>query len=72
MGALYPDIAPAVCDNKLLVVKVPWSAPTWFADGISNLFGSYHINDYGLFYASIRQNAIDRTQQWLADHPRTK
>lgn len=70
MGALYPDIAPAECGKKLLIVHVPWSAPTWFADGLSNLFGSYHINDYGIFYASIRQNAVDRTQQWMADHPR--
>jgi len=30
---------------------------------------NYHVLDYGLFYASIRQNAQDRVQAYQADRP---
>lgn len=69
---LKPGVTGAVCDKKLLVVDIPWGASLWFRDALSNIMGSYHMNDYGIFYASIRQNAIDRTAQWVADHPQKK
>ncbi len=51
----------------MLDVVIPPSAPG-FHDRLSAFFGSYHLNDYGLFYASLRQNAIDRTTAWQAAH----
>jgi hypothetical protein len=26
--------------------------------------GSYHLNDYGFFYAALRRNAVDRESVW--------
>lgn len=66
---LETGVTGAVCDKGLLVADIPWGAPLWFRDGLSNLLGSYHLNDYGLFYANIRSNAIERVGKWQADHP---
>ena len=41
-------------------VEVPHKAPKGYHDSLALLFGSYHRNDFGLFYAAIRQNAADR------------
>jgi len=30
--------------------------------------GSYSLNDYGLFYARLRQNAINRVAAWRKGH----
>jgi hypothetical protein len=57
---LWPHLTGAVCKDKLLDVDVPHRAPTGYHDSLALLFGSYHRNDFGLFYAAIRQNAVDR------------
>ncbi|MFA5955255.1 DUF3089 domain-containing protein [Hyphomicrobium sp.] len=49
----------ARCDRDRLVVSIPVSKRKGFRDPMS-VFGSYHNQDYNLFYGSIRQNAIDR------------
>jgi len=69
MPALISGLASTACANGMLDVVVPSSEPEGFHDKLSAFFGSYHLNDYGLFYASLRQNAIDRTAAWLAAHP---
>ncbi|WEK00884.1 MAG: DUF3089 domain-containing protein [Candidatus Sphingomonas phytovorans] len=63
---LTRNLTGAVCRNGLLDVDIPWSAPSGFIDKLSILFGSYHLNDYGIFYASLRQNARDRVDAWTA------
>lgn len=64
MPALVPQLTGAKCRGHLLEVDMPWSAPAGFTDKLSWAFGSYHLNDYGIFYAAIRRNAIDRVTAW--------
>ena len=59
LAALVPRLTGAVCKDQLLGVDVP-AAPPGFRDTLSFVYGSYHRSDYGLFYAAIRANAIDR------------
>ena len=67
---LWPHLTGAVCKDKLLDVEVPSKAPKGYHDSLALLFGSYHRNDFGLFYAAVRQNAIDRTQAFAGAKPR--
>jgi hypothetical protein len=60
LPALLPRLTGAVCHDQLLDVTIPWSAPSGFTDALSWMFGSYHLNDYGIFYASLRRNAMTR------------
>lgn len=62
--SLTMGLTGAMCRNALLDVDVPWKPG--FTDKLSVLFGSYHLNDYGLFYASLRRNAGDRVAAWRA------
>ena len=64
LQSLIPELTGAVCDDGILNVDVPWSQPG-FLDKLSLLVGSYHMNDYGIFYAAIRRNAVERTAAWL-------
>jgi hypothetical protein len=68
LHALVPHLTGAGCHRGLLEVHVPWSAPAGFHDLLTLVMGSYHANDYGIFYAAIRQNAIDRVDAWVAAH----
>jgi hypothetical protein len=70
LPALMPNLTGAACNGPMLEVSLPSGAPPGFSDKMSALLGIYHVNDYGLFYASIRQNAIERTAAWLANHRR--
>jgi hypothetical protein len=65
LPALTPHLTGAVCKDKLLAVDVP-AKPPGYHDALSFLYGSYHRSDYGLFYAAIRANAIDRVAAWSA------
>jgi hypothetical protein len=62
---LTPNLTGAVCRQGLLDVDIPRSVPAGFRDRLSKLFGSYHLNDYGVFYASLRSNAQDRVDAWM-------
>lgn len=64
----YPGITGAQCNRGLLDVTVPRRTPKGFHDVLSLLYGSYHRLDYGLFYSSIRANAIERANAWEAAH----
>ena len=65
---LAKNLTGAACNTPMLEVQIPSDAPSGFRDKLSALLGIYHANDYGIFYGSIRRNAIDRTQAWLAAH----
>jgi len=67
LAPLEKGLTGARCTDMLLDVDVAWRSP--FRDTLSWLYGSYHRNDYGLFYASIRANAIDRVASWRARYP---
>jgi hypothetical protein len=54
-------ITGARCERGRLIIKIPLLQRKGFKDPLT-IFGSYHNQDYSLFYASIRQNAIDRVQ----------
>jgi len=70
LPALVPHLTGAVCRQSLLEVDVPKSAPPGFRDKLTLIYGSYHVNDYGLFYAAVRANAVERVASWTAAHPR--
>jgi hypothetical protein len=69
LPALVPHLTGAACRDQMLEVDIPWSAPEGFSDPLSRLLGSYHLNDYGLFYGNLRGNAIERVAAWQAAHP---
>jgi hypothetical protein len=66
LTGLTPGLTGAVCRNQMLEVRLASDAPGGFSDNLSRLAGSYHLNDYGLFYASLRQNAKERVNAWEA------
>ena len=61
---LVRNLTGAVCHDRLLDVDIPWSAPSGFIDKLSVALGSYHLNDYGIFYDALRRNAVDRVDAW--------
>ncbi|MDK2761926.1 MAG: DUF3089 domain-containing protein [Sphingopyxis sp.] len=67
LASLETGLTGARCSDMLLNVDVAWDSS--FRDTLSWLYGSYHRNDYGLFYANIRANAIDRVASWRVRHP---
>lgn len=67
LAPLEKGLTGARCDDMLLDVEIGWTSP--FRDSLSWLYGSYHRNDFGLFYANIRANAVDRVARWKAQHP---
>lgn len=66
--ALVPHLTGAVCRDGLLDVDVPWSAPSGFNDRLTILYGSFHLNDYGVFYDALRRNAVERVEAWREAH----
>jgi hypothetical protein len=62
---LVPELTGAACREQLLEVGIAWSGPPGFQDKLSLLFGSYHLNDYGIFYAALSSNANARVDAWL-------
>ncbi len=64
LPALVPNPTGAQCRDGLLEVNLPWRSG--FRDSLAWLFGSYHRNDYGLFYANIRTNAAERVAAWTS------
>jgi Protein of unknown function (DUF3089) len=72
-ATLHPlilHLTGAVCRQGLLEVHVPYSAPAGFHDMLTLFMGSYHDSDYGIFYAAIRSNAVDRVNAWLTSNHR--
>jgi len=63
---LVPHLTGATCKAGMLEVSIPSKLNDGFEDLLSRLLGVYHKNDYDIFYANIRQNAIDRTEAWFA------
>jgi Protein of unknown function (DUF3089) len=59
-----PAVTGATCARGRLVVKLPRAKRKGFIDPLTKL-GTYHNHDYNLFYASIRQNAMDRVEAFL-------
>ncbi|HEX4376182.1 MAG TPA: DUF3089 domain-containing protein [Steroidobacteraceae bacterium] len=62
---LETALTGARCVEGDLTVDIPFSRRRGFADMLT-LFGSYHIYDYSLFYANIRENAEERVAAYLA------
>jgi hypothetical protein len=71
LAALAPHLTGAVCKQGLLDIDIPWSAPSGFHDALSLVYGSYHLGDYGIFYAAVRRNAADRVASWEADRKKS-
>ena len=63
LPALVQHLTGAGCRQGLLAVNIPYTEP--FHDMVSLFTGSYHANDYGIFYDAIRANATLRVKAWL-------
>jgi hypothetical protein len=71
MPELSPHLTGARCHDGMLEVDIPKDAPAEYSDPLTRNFGSYHLNDYGLFYGALRENALRRVQAWRALHAAT-
>jgi hypothetical protein len=69
MAALTPGLTGARCHDGMLDVDLSNPAPAEYGDPLTRNFGSYHLNDYGLFYGSLRENTLRRVHAWTAAHP---
>jgi hypothetical protein len=58
----------ARCHDGMLEVDLPTSAGPGYSDGLTRLAGSYHLQDYGLFYSALWSNAVDRVSAWRETH----
>lgn len=64
-----PGLTGAACAaGGALVVHVSPRAPAGFHDLLAWLTGSYHLEDYNLFWTSIRENAVERVTAAAAEH----
>ena len=70
LPALVPNLTGATCRAGMLEVKLRSPQPSGFSDKLTFLAGSYHRNDYGLFYANLRGDAIGRVDAWRATQGR--
>ena len=61
MPPLRSGVTGARCTRGRLVISIPRSKRDGFTDVLTKL-GSYHNLDYGLFYDSVRRNAVDRVE----------
>ena len=68
LAPLTPRLTGARCHDGMLEVEIPHDAPDGFSDPLSRLLGSYHLNDYGIFYGAIRANALQRASAWTDTH----
>lgn len=66
---LTPRLTGARCRDGMLEVDLPDDAPPEYGDPLTRLAGSYHLNDYGLFYVALRDNAVRRVEAWRASSP---
>ncbi len=65
LPAVVSRVTGAECSRGRLVVRLSPGKRKGFIDPLSKL-GSFHNHDYNLFYASIRKNAIDRANAFVA------
>lgn len=70
LPALVPSLTGATCRDGMLEVSLRSPIPAGFSDKLTVLAGSYHLNDYGLFYANLRGDAIGRVDAWKAAQQR--
>jgi len=70
MVPLTPGLTGARCHDGMLEVDLS-DAPDTYSDTLTRLAGSYHLNDYGLFYGALRENAVTRVGAWRSAHPAT-
>ncbi|CAI1005940.1 DUF3089 domain-containing protein [Serratia entomophila] len=70
LAPLIKGVTGARCKDMLLEVNI--GAESSFNDDMSKYKGSFHLNDYGIFYANIRANANDRVLNWQRHHANTR
>jgi hypothetical protein len=65
---ISPQLTWAQCqaDGRLEVAQQHDNA---FSNHLDQANRSYHVLDFSLFYANLRQNAMQRTQAYLQQHP---
>ena len=62
----YLTWAQCQADGRLVIKQQQNNA---FANHLDQNNRSYHVLDFSLFYANLRQNAVHRTQSFLQQHP---
>lgn len=65
---LDPGMTGARCHEGMLEVDLSSTAGPAYSDNLTRLAGSYHMQDYGLFYAALWANAVERTAAWRSAH----
>lgn len=68
LPALDRQLTGARCHGGMLEVALPSTAGPGYSDDLARLLGSYHLQDYGLFYSALRDNALERTAAWRQAH----
>lgn len=68
LSAPTPNLTGARCHARMLEVDLG-DAPETYSDRLTRLAGSYHLNDYGLFYVALRENAVLRVLAWTNSQP---
>ncbi|SNS79158.1 MULTISPECIES: DUF3089 domain-containing protein [unclassified Azospirillum] len=63
LPAPQPGLVGAETKDGVVLVELPWFQKGFY-DALSVLWGSYHRFDYGLYYESLRRNAVDRVEVW--------
>ncbi|MFC5344831.1 DUF3089 domain-containing protein [Brevundimonas staleyi] len=63
MPPFRPQLTGARCRDGMLEVDLS-DAPAAYGDLLTRFLGSYHMSDYGLFYAAVRANASVRAAAW--------
>ena len=61
MPGLVAGVTGARCERGRLIISIPRKRRSGFTDTLTVL-GSYHNQDYNLFYESVRRNAIERVK----------
>lgn len=64
LAKLQAGVTGAKCERGRLVVRIPYARRAGYRD-VMTTFGSYHNQDYSLFYASLRRNALDRVNAFV-------
>ncbi|MFC7379396.1 DUF3089 domain-containing protein [Brevundimonas sp. GCM10030266] len=66
---LDQGLTGARCHAGMLEVDLASTAGPTYSDNLTRLAGSYHLQDYGLFYGALWANAVDRVAAWRGAHP---
>ena len=63
---MRPKCVSAMADSKSGILRIDDTHLKFKLVKLLKIYGDYHLLDYGLFWADIRYNAIERIEKWLS------